>query len=231
MANVRNPAVLASIVILAALLTPSLAAPQASAGGGLSFTPPKLPLFERGQAFRISLCTGELLRADQPSPRCLPSSAKTVTGGHNADYVFTTPSGTFLPPGLTVDAFGVLHGTGAVDLSTVVLNICVRQLNETDSCQPVGFGDNSPQAQAQKAKGPSVGKIVGGVTAAAGGAAAGGYAYKKYQEYQAEQQGTSSGGSSNRTCTQLPTSCTSNSQCTCSNRCSIGIFAGGVCVP
>ena len=203
------------------------AAPGQAAAGGLSFKGTGMPLPPPGQAFRFSMCEGRTLRTDEVSVRCTKSNADPdwLSGGHNANYVFNTGS-TFLPRGVTLDGNGILSGTTGLDLTKMVVHICVLQLNEEPSCGDMGFGFQVAQVAP---KGPNVAGIVGLLGGAVGGGLAIGAVAKKYQEGQ-----SSGGGSSGGSCTaSQPPSCTSSSKCSCGYRCVTFDGAGsvGFCSP
>jgi hypothetical protein len=93
--------------------------------------------YQVGDTFRYSVCTGQFLRAGDPSPQCNKANAKSVSGGHNAPYVFSTGN-SFLPPGVHLDANGVLSGVVTPEILDKPMFICVRQLNEQANCKGLG---------------------------------------------------------------------------------------------
>jgi hypothetical protein len=118
----------------------------------------------------------------------------------------------------------VLSGKTDIDLSKVAIHVCVLQLNETASCQDLGFGNQAAQV---KPKGPNTAAFAGVLGAVIGGGALAGYAAKKYQE-SLQSTGGSSGGSGGSCTTGQPASCTRSSQCSCGYRCVTFDGTGGV---
>ena len=96
---------------------------------------------------------------------------------------FRLENGSFLPPGLHLDGFGVISGTTDVDLSKLNVKICAIQLGGYGSnfnCQgqPVGFGKEvvlgntpaPPPAAAATGGGGGITALVTGLGLAAAGA-------------------------------------------------------------
>jgi hypothetical protein len=164
---------------------PPVAAAPAPAPAGLTLNVAGVPPPKKGEAYRFSLCTGEVLAADSVSRPCNPADAKRTVSGtaQNLPIVFRLGPTSFLPPGFTLDGNGVIAGTPGADLSKLKsVRICAIQLGAFGSnfaCQgqEVNFKKltiNTPQpAQVVKSGGGSgagtalkVGVGVGGAAAA-----------------------------------------------------------------
>ena len=214
-----------SVLLSVSLLFGGIA--PTAAQDSLSFKPVTpdviLDKYKMGDSFRYSVCTGQFLRAGDPSPICNKSNAKSVSGGHNAPYVFSTGT-TFLPPGVHIDANGVLSGVVTADILNKPMIICVRQLNEQANCKGLGkfTGIQSIAATASTtastapstapAAGPSTAGAIGG-TLLVGGLVAGGVALAAAA---AGSTGGGSGGPSTVQCSQR-TCIASGFSCSCSN--------------
>lgn len=196
----RSLCIMLSIVIPLAHLPGNAFAQGQAASGGLSWDPGAIDISKfppKGQAFRFSLCENRLLQPTDVSKPCQKSNAKPpLSGGHNADYAFSSGLNA-LPPGLRLDGFGVLHGTADVDIRKVHTNVfvCVRQLNEAENCGGLGkfagIGSGS-QATATAPPPSSSGSGVGGALLV-GGLVVGAVALAAAA---ASAAGGSSGGSS-----------------------------------
>ena len=160
---------------------------------------------EATKPFRYSLCEGRYLGADEVSRPCNPSPESTASGGHQASYVFSAGHGGFLPEGLSIDGFGILHGDDPALLAKVKNNklpLCVRQLH-VERCKDVQLDEKTrlqedPIAQqidngsGPPKKGVNVGRVLGAV--AAGTAAGLGGMYLANQYAAVDSSGSASGG-------------------------------------
>lgn len=200
------------------------ATPATQAQGGLRWDLDSIPACGGREAFRFSLCEGRYLEAGQRSRPCLPGSQpSTVSGGHNAPYVFSTGHNTFLPKGMSIDGDGVLHGSDCRLLKKgAQLPICVRQL-DVETCQNVGVGVPGTRTAAAS-KGGHTGLAIVGLGLAAGGVALGASALKSIDE---------AGGGS---CSVTRTTCCGSGtggQCAIPRECSCpaGVRDDGICSP
>lgn len=154
-------------------------APAPAGQGNAGLNVAQMPTPEIGKPYRFSLCSGEVL-----APTAVSKPCGRVT--------FRLQNGSFLPPGLHLDGFGVISGTTNVDVSKLNVRICAIQIGAYGSnfnCQgqPVGFAGGKaavlnppPPAPAPVTPvppgggggggggGASVLKVVGGSVAAAG---------------------------------------------------------------
>lgn len=108
---------------------PQAPAPAAQGNAGLNISQMPTPVV--GKPYRFSLCSGEVL-----APTAVSKPCGRVT--------FRLQNGSFLPPGLHLDGFGVISGTTNVDVSKLSVKICAIQIGAYGSnfnCQgqPVGF--------------------------------------------------------------------------------------------
>lgn len=181
---------------------PAQAPAQASAAAGqgsAQLNVSQMPLPVRGVPYRFSLCLGRLLNPGEVSAPCrtAQSNAAQTVGGTagNGVVTFRLENGSFLPPGLTLDGFGVISGTTSVDLTKLTIKICAIQLgtygtNFNCKGKPVGFGKETlitpptPPAPATPATsatggGSSGGKMLGVLAGSAAAAGAGLYAAKQ----------------------------------------------------
>lgn len=122
-------------------------APAGQGNAGLNIAQMPTPVI--GKPYRFSLCLGRLLQPGEVSAPCRTAqtnAAQTVGGtAGNAVVTFRLENGSFLPPGLTLDGFGVISGTTNVDVTKLKVKICAIQLGSYGTnfnCQgkPVGFG-------------------------------------------------------------------------------------------
>ncbi len=147
--------------------------------------------------FRFSLCERRYLDAGEISRPCSPSLVSGVTGGHNANYVFSPGHGQFLPKGMNLDGNGILQGDSCKLLRMGTrLPLCVRQLDveRCDSYQVDGKMATNPAAK----PGGHAAIAVLGIAAAAGGVALGASALKSAADLSTSTT-TSTGSSYNGT--------------------------------
>src|SRR5688572_27713650 len=106
-------------------------APAAAAPGGVNLNVSQIPLPAAGAPFRFSLCLGRHLEPGEVSAPCRTgqaNAAQTVGGtAGNSVVTFRMENGSWLPPGLVLDGFGVITGTPTVDVSKVIVKICAFQ--------------------------------------------------------------------------------------------------------
>jgi hypothetical protein len=126
----------------------------------------------RGQSYRFSLCTGELLAPDAVSSTCMPDDAALTVGGAapNTAVVFRLQTGSFLPPGFILDGNGVIRGAAGADPTKLKeIKVCAIQtgpIGTNFNCQgqPIKFANKVEFAKnptpAGGGAGSNVGKIV-----------------------------------------------------------------------
>jgi len=203
--------------------------------GGLTWKLRSIGVCKAGEPFRFSLCEGRYLDAGEASRPCNPSVPSTVTGGHNAPYVFSVGHNKFLPQGIGIDGNGVLHGDDCKLLkSGAQLPMCVRQLN-VETCRAIDLGPKTTTAEAkapEARKGGHAAVALLAVGAAAGGIAIGASALKTTDDTFATSSacvtrsqccsgvGTSGGG-----VVVLGGSCGIPAQCACPS----GLVDRGIC--
>jgi hypothetical protein len=178
------------LILLALVSTPSsfqtVAGKQAAAGapqgqGALSLKLSGVDKPIKGAPYRFSLCAGRLLGPKEMSGPCNPADAAKTVGGttQNLPIVFRLETTSFLPPGFTLDGFGVINGAPDADLSKLkTVRICAFQVgaigtNFGSKCQELNFNGYKevPKPQAQTTRAKSGG---GGATAVKAGVLVGG---------------------------------------------------------
>jgi hypothetical protein len=235
----RQSFILVAVWLFVSLGTPAVTAPAPppaqGSGGGPSFAYDHIELPpSHGLPYRFSLCYNRWLNANEISKVCNANDAKgldgktpTITGGHNAPYVFKSDSG-ILPRGAHLDGNGVLFFDSNVsyaDLSKVEFHICVTQLtSDAPNClggvigkAPVAKAASStPQQQAEQPKARSgAGPLAGALGAAVGGGLALGIYEKNKAQQSTDTSGTTTSGGqcsglfADRGCI----ACTDDSQC------------------